>query len=360
MSRFVLDCAVSRPISERVAGWYSSAALRAWARPQAGYHEGKQSSMLLEQARTALTRLVDARNVAFCPDIGSAVAAAVAGAVTAAVVDPVSVATTAVDPLEVQAATERAASAAQLAHHVLEVDSEGRVDLVALGGMPTPAILVTSLGNQEIGTVQADLTAWAQATGSALVLDASTAFGWIAIPSGWSHLVLDAPAWGGVPGAVAVCSNAAVASPTENVPAAVVAALTAETWLAQAPDARVTARRQINALRERVLGEVEGVEVRGGRPEDLPHVLSISVLYVDAQALQTQLDIRGYAVGSGSACASRQGQPSHVLAAVGGFTGGNLRLGLPPDLPDEVVAGFADALVEVVHEVRTQMGTQDL
>ena len=84
------------------------------------------------------------------------------------------------------------------------------------------------------------------------------------------------------------------------------------------------------------------------------------MLYVDAEALQTQLDIRGYAVGSGSACAARSGQPSHVLAAIGGYTGGNLRIGLPPDMPDDVVVAFGDVLIEVVTEVRTRMGTQDL
>ena len=89
-------------------------------------------------------------------------------------------------------------------------------------------------------------------------------------------------------------------------------------------------------------------------PQDAPHILSVSVLYVDAEALQTRLDARGYAVGSGSACASRHGQPSHVLAAVGGFTGGNLRVGLSPDLPDEVVAKTRAKYVEAYETLTGQ------
>ena len=357
MSRFVLDCAVSRPVSDRVARWYAHAALHGWADPTAGYHEGKQASMLLEQSAASVAEAVGARHVEFCPDIRAAVAAAVSDLRS----DAVCVATTAVDALQVIEACGETAESAGLPHHVLDVDVEGRVTETALEDLPTPAVLVTNLANQEIGTVQRDLTAWGQATGSRVVLDASTAFGWVDLPSEWSRVVLDARAWGGVPGAVALCSpTPARRSVAANVPAAAVAAAAAQQWLSVAPSARRSARHQIEALRERLESGIRGREVRGGRPQDAPHILRVSVLYVDAEALQTRLDARGYAVGSGSACASRHGQPSHVLAAVGGFTGGNLRVGLPPDLPDEVVAGFGVALVEVVAEVRAQMGTSDL
>jgi cysteine desulfurase len=357
MSRFVLDCAVSRPVSERATSWYTRAAQQGWASPSAGYHEGKQASTLLDQSSATLAGLTGARGVSFCPDVGAAVTRAVADLVAGSL----SVATTAVDTLAVHESSERAATASGLAHSVLEVDAVGRVALAALEGLATPAILVTNLVNQEIGTVQRDLGDWARATGSSVVLDASTAFGWVDIPPSWSTLVLDARAWGGVPGAVAVCSPTATRRRlTENVPAAAVAAATAHQWLAAAPAARETARRQIRALRERVEGGIRGIEIRGGGAGDAPHILSISVLYVDAEALQGRLDALGYGVGSGSACASRQGQPSHVLAAVGGFSGGNVRVGLPPDLPDDVVAGFGEALVRVVDEVRAEAGTQDL
>ena len=357
MSRFVLDCAVSRPLSERVARWYTRAAQQGWASPEAGYHEGKQASMLLDQSTATLAGLVGARQVWFCPDIGTAVSDAVASTASAAV----AVATTAVDSLPVQEATRRAALAANVAHHVLDVDADGRVDEAALGHLPTPAVLVTNLVNQEIGVVQRDLGAWARSTDSSVIFEASAAFGWVDLPSDWTRVVLDARAWGGVPGAVAVCSRApAPRQVTQNVPAAAVAAASAEQWLSVAPAARSTARRQIEALRTRLEGSLRGIEIRGGGPADVPHILSISVLYVDAEALQSRLDARGYAVGSGSACAARSGQPSHVLAAIGGYTGGNLRIGLPPDMPDDVVVAFGDVLIEVVTEVRTRMGTQDL
>ncbi|MCB0902126.1 MAG: hypothetical protein KDB83_08420, partial [Actinobacteria bacterium] len=178
MSRFVLDCAVSRPVSDRVARWYAHAALHGWADPTAGYHEGKQASMLLEQSAASVAEAVGARHVEFCPDIGAAVAAAVSDLRS----DAVCVATTAVDALQVIEACGETAESAGLPHHVLDVDVEGRVTETALEDLPTPAVLVTNLANQEIGTVQRDLTAWGQATGSRVVLDASTAFGWVDLP----------------------------------------------------------------------------------------------------------------------------------------------------------------------------------
>ena len=40
MSRFVLDCAVCRPVNEE-SGWLATSAQRAWVPAVAGYHEGK-------------------------------------------------------------------------------------------------------------------------------------------------------------------------------------------------------------------------------------------------------------------------------------------------------------------------------
>ena len=360
MSRFVLDCAVLRPVSDQANAWQSTAQRRAWASPNGGYHEAKVARALLDQSAATMVGLLAGRSAWFTPDLpaalGSAVLAAAAGR------SPVAVATSRVDPIVMQDAVTRVGAAAGLRPELLDVDSDGRIDPRSLADLPVPAVLVTCVANQEIGTRQIDLHRWARETGSGLVLDASGAFGWADLPSGWTQLVLDPRAWGGVAGAVAVVSTGSQRSrePFENVPAAVTAGLTAESWAAAGRTDEPLVRAQIERIASRVRAEVDGVEVRGGTPLDLPQVLSISVLYVDAEAMQTALDARGFAVGSGSACASRSGQPSHVLAAIGGLTGGNLRIGLPPGLSDGDVDRFVDALVEVVDELRAQTGTQGL
>ena len=61
--------------------------------------------------------------------------------------------------------------------------------------------------------------------------------------------------------------------------------------------------------------------VLGGDPADrLPHLVTFSCLYVDGEALLTELDRRGFAVSSGSSCTSDALTPSHVLVAMGALT----------------------------------------
>lgn len=325
------------------------AASRGWASPLGGYHEAKVSGALLQEAGRSISESVGAGSTAFLPELSAAVAYAISDVAVRGQYDVI--AASAADPLVVQRSSEATAAQLGLDHQLLDVDGCGRVT-----HLPRRAVLVTSAVNQEIGYVQPDLSDWARATDSALVLDASCAFGWVPLATA-DRLILDPRAWGCPAGAVAVASSRPGPTPAfENVPAAVVAGLACQRWLSQSVAARRRARAQIERIITRVRTEIADVDLHGGGFDDAPHILSMSVLYVDAEALQTRLDALGYALGSGSACASRSGQASHVLAAIGALTSGNIRLGLPPGLPDEAVEGFVDAFVEVVALSRQEMG----
>jgi cysteine desulfurase len=353
MSRFVLDCAVSRPVDAEIAQWLGMAASRGWASPSGGYHEAKISNALLQEASRAISDATAMASTVFLPDTSSAITYAVSDVALRG--DFEVIVTSAADPIVTQQASAAAAGHLGLAHEVLAVDEHGRVS-----DLPQRAVLVTSAVNHEIGCIQRALSEWAQTTRSAIVLEATSAFGWVDLP-GADRLILDPRAWGCPAGTIAVASSAASRQPAfDNVPAAVVAGLACQRWSAQAEGARRLARAQVERIASRVTAETADVDIHGGASVDAPHILSLSVLYVDAEALQTRLDALGYAVGSGSACASRSGQPSHVLAAIGALTSGNVRLGLPPGLTDEAVDGFVDAFATVVAHVRHEMGTSGL
>jgi cysteine desulfurase len=96
------------------------------------------------------------------------------------------------------------------------------------------------------------------------------------------------------------------------------------------------------------LAALPDVEVVGDPVRRLPHVLSFSCLYVEGEALVTELDRRGFAVASGSACTASALEPSHVLAAMGALTHGNVRVSLgretsPADV-ERLLGCFPDVL----------------
>jgi cysteine desulfurase len=79
---------------------------------------------------------------------------------------------------------------------------------------------------------------------------------------------------------------------------------------------------RLTALRDRLLDglleRVPGAGATGARGSDrLPHHASLVVSGVKADAVLMELDLRGVAASSGSACATATGESSHVLRATG-------------------------------------------
>jgi cysteine desulfurase len=96
--------------------------------------------------------------------------------------------------------------------------------------------------------------------------------------------------------------------------------------------------------------------VHGDREHRLPHIVTFSCLYIDGEAMVTELAKAGYSVSSGSACASDTAQPSHVLAAMGAITHGNVRVSLPAGTTEQEVAGFLEVLPGIVSRLRGTAG----
>ena len=77
----------------------------------------------------------------------------------------------------------------------------------------------------------------------------------------------------------------------------------------------------MTALRDKLIdglpGRVDHVVLTGHREKRLPHHASFCVEFVEGESMLLNLDMKGIAVSSGSACTSRALKASHVLLAMG-------------------------------------------
>ncbi|MBX6386652.1 MAG: aminotransferase class V-fold PLP-dependent enzyme, partial [Microbispora sp.] len=142
----------------------------------------------------------------------------------------------------------------------------------------------------------------------------------------------------------------------ENVPAIVAAAAALR---ARAEEAEAE-RRRLSALVDKIRTEVPrlvpDVEVVGDPVQRLPHIVTFSCLYVEGEALLTELDKAGFAVSSGSSCTASTLRPSHVLEAMGVLTHGNVRVSLPRGVSEEDVDRFLAVLPDIVRRIRSSLG----
>jgi cysteine desulfurase len=142
---------------------------------------------------------------------------------------------------------------------------------------------------------------------------------------------------------------------TENVPG--IAALGAAAELAMRSLAAESER--LSALRDRlenaVLGRISGTGINGARWNRTPNTSNIYFDGVDGEAMVIALDLRGFAVSTGSACSSGAITPSHVLTAMGlsaDRARASLRFSLGRSNTAEQVDALTDALEASVAHLR--------
>ena len=140
---------------------------------------------------------------------------------------------------------------------------------------------------------------------------------------------------------------------TENV-AGIVGAAAA---FAEAMSERNEKADRLCAMRDEIqsgLLKIPGSQVNGVTAPRLPGTLNMSFDGIDGQSLIFELDLKGLAASSGSACASGSVGPSHVLLALGlpyKLAHGSLRLSLgrynTPDEAEMIVRIVSDTVAEL-------------
>ena len=371
------DAASAEPLHPSARDALLAALDDGWADPARLHREGRRAHLLLEQAREAIAAELGCRpdELSVTSSGTQAVHLAVLGTVQArqsAARGPGHLAASAVEHSSVLSAADWLARTTGTAVTITGVDGLGRADeaefAVAVKRERTLLACLQS-ANHEVGTLQpvTGVAAACQAAGVPLLVDIAASAGWLPVPDGWSLLTASARKWGGPAGVglLVVRKGTRWRQPFPaddreqrrvpgfpNVPEvlATAASLTATGRERGRDDAAL--RALVARIRAEVPRTVPDSVVHGDPDARLPHIVTFSCLYVDGETLVTELDRAGFSVSSGSACVADTRQPSHVLAAMGALTHGNVRVSLPRDVRAESVTEFLDVLPPIVAKVR--------
>jgi cysteine desulfurase len=142
---------------------------------------------------------------------------------------------------------------------------------------------------------------------------------------------------------------------TENVAGAVGFGRAAE-WVMElgvAEAARLSGLR--DRLEQGILERVSSTHVNGAGAARVANTSNVRFDGIDSEPLLIALDLKGFAVSSGSACSSGATEPSHVLAAIGltrEQSRSSVRFSLGRSNTEDQVDALIEAVVEVVAHLR--------
>ncbi|WP_148575045.1 cysteine desulfurase family protein [Nocardioides caldifontis] len=372
LSRY-LDSGSSEPLDPRareaLVAAYDAGSGAGYADPLRLHSPARQARLLLDNARAAVAEALGVREdeVTFTASGTAAVHLGVLGLLKGQSRTSRTLVHSAVEHSSVFAAARWWEEHGGARTQVLPVDRTGQV--VPPAAADEPAVVAVQQANPEVGTVQPLDAVAAAFRDVPLFVDACAVGARLPLPEHWAAAALSAHKWGGPAGVGVLLVRKGTRwrppFPTdervdlrsagfENVPAALAAAAALQVRVAEREELARRHRTFADRLR-RCLATIPDVELHGHPEKRLPHLVSFSCLYVDGEALVTELDRRGFAVASGSACTASALEPSHVLVAMGALTHGNARVTFSPATTEADVDALAAVLPEVVAELRARV-----
>jgi cysteine desulfurase len=257
----------------------------------------------------------------------------------------------------------------------LDVDGDGFVDLDQLRDSITSKTILVSIqhANQEIGTMQ-DIAGIGRICREREVLfhsDATHTFTRLAldmkkIPV--DLVTVSAHTIHGPKGTGGLCirqgtqiakwvdggfQESNLRAGLENIPGAIGFAKAVELVT---PEETKRLQDMRDHLIDRMLAEIPHSTLNGHRRKRLPQNANITFHFVEGESITLHLDMRGFAVSTGSACFSRSLEASHVISGIGGDherAHGSIRFTFGRYNTMEDVEAVVQALAEIVKELRS-------
>lgn len=143
---------------------------------------------------------------------------------------------------------------------------------------------------------------------------------------------------------------------TENIAGIVGLAKAAEIASSTLDEAIAKMKTLRDRLEKGLLETIPHTKLNGHPTQRLPNTLNLSFPFIEAESLILDLDFKGIAVSSGSACSSGSGDPSHVLLSMGiehAICRGSLRFSLGAENTSEDIDYILEVLPVIVDRIRS-------
>jgi cysteine desulfurase len=372
VQRFYFDHNATTPVSPAVLEVLVPALLEVYGNASSIHQHGQQAKQKLEIARRQVAGLLacDPKDLVFLSGGTEADNLAILGTVRASTPEKKHVVTTTIEhPAVLNPCRQLEREGVDVSY--VRVGSDGVVDPADIRRALRPETILISVmhANNELGTIQPiqEIATLAHEAGSLLHADGVQAAG--KIPVDVRALGVDLYSISGHKlyspkgiGALYIKHGTRLAPiqfggrhererrpGTENVPGAIAlgqaAALTTEVLASESARLRTLRDR----LEAGILERLPDCGVNAGRSPRTPNTTNVFFDGLEGEALVISLDLKGFAVSSGSACSSGAVEPSHVLLAIGlprERARASLRFSLGHSNTEEQV----DALIEAVAE----------
>ncbi|MCW5980583.1 MAG: cysteine desulfurase [Bryobacteraceae bacterium] len=376
MSRFYFDHNATTPVSPDVLDAHSRALCEVYGNASSIHYFGQEAKRRLESARWQVADLLrcDPKEVVFVSGGTEADNLAILGTLRRSAADRRHVVTTRIEhPAVLSACAQLESEGVEVTY--VDVSASGVVDPddVRRAIRPCTALISVMHVNNEIGTIQPveEIFRAASEAGIMFHSDGVQAAGRIPMeePPPADLYAISGHKFYAPKGAGALYVRRGVqVAPilyggrqerelrpgTLNVPGAVALGEAAEWARRNAAEEAVRLGALRDRLERRILARVSGAGING---QGAPRVANTTNIYFDginAEALLIALDLRGFAVSTGSACSSGAVEPSHVLTAIG-LSKERARASVRFSLGRSNTADQVDDLVEAVVEAAAHL-----